>query len=244
MVYVVADEQDYHFKVLFEIMKRLGAPYADGMHHLSYGMIDLTTGKMKSREGTIVDADDLMETVISEARTNAEERGELDDLTEEQRENIYRQIGLAALKYFIIKVNAKKRMVFNPAESVDVQGDTGPYIQYTVVRTKAVERKAGDVDTSISVNYNNLNDQERAIIGQIYRLNDTISLAAKNFDPSILANYCYDLAKAYHKFYHDHSILKAESPEAKAFRLKLNQAIGKTLTFAMGLLGIEMPERM
>ena len=244
MVYVVADEQDYHFKVLFEIMKRLGAPYAAGMHHLSYGMIDLTTGRMKSREGTIVDADDLMKTVISEARNNAEERGELDDLSAEQRENIYRQIGMAALKYFIIKVNAKKRMVFNPAESVDVQGDTGPYIQYTVVRTKAVERKAGDTDTSISVNYKNLNNQERAIIGQIYRLNDTVAAAAENFDPSILASYCYDLAKAYHKFYHDHSILKAESPEAKAFRLKLNKAIGKTLTFAMGLLGIEMPERM
>ena len=172
------------------------------MHHLSYGMIDLTTGRMKSREGTIVDADDLMATVISEARSNAEERGELDDLTEAQRENIYRQIGLAALKYFIIKVNAKKRMVFNPAESVDVQGDTGPYIQYTVVRTKAVERKAGDYDTSASVNYKNLNDSERSIIGQIYRLNETVEMAAKNFDPSILANYCYDLAKAYHKFYH------------------------------------------
>jgi len=244
MVYVVADEQDYHFKVLFEIMKRLGAPYAEGMHHLSYGMIDLTTGKMKSREGTIVDADDLMETVISEARANGEERGELDDLSKEQREEIYRKIGLAALKYFIIKVNAKKRMVFNPAESVDVQGDTGPYIQYTVVRSKSVQRKAGDYDTSGSVNYQNLNDQERSIIGQIYRLNETIKMAADNFDPSILANYCYDLAKSYHKFFHDHSILKAETEEAKAFRIKLNYAIGKTLTFAMGLLGIEMPERM
>ena len=244
MVYVVADEQDYHFKVLFEIMKRLSAPYAAGMYHLSYGMIDLTTGKMKSREGTIVDADDLMETVISEARNNGEERGELEDLSKEEREDIYRKIGLAALKYFIIKVNAKKRMVFNPAESVDVQGDTGPYIQYTVVRSKSVQRKAGDFDTSASVNYKNLNDSERSIIGQIYRLNETIELAAKNFDPSILANYCYDLAKSYHKFFHDHSILKAETEEAKAFRLKLNQAIGKTLTFAMGLLGIEMPERM
>ncbi len=244
MVYVVADEQNYHFKVLFEIMKRMGASYAEGLHHLSYGMIDLTTGKMKSREGTIVDADDLMKDVIDAARANAVERGELDGLTHEEKEDIFRKIGLAALKFFIIKVNAKKRMVFDPAKSVDLQGDTGPYIQNAYVRIQSVLRKAGEVDTSIAKEYKTLGETERDLISQVFRLDDVVQLAADNYDPSFIANYCYDLAKTYHKFYHDFRIINAESPEAKAFRIQLCQVIGKTIAFGMDLLGIEMPEKM
>ena len=244
MVYVVADEQNYHFKVLFEIMKRMGASYADGLHHLSYGMIDLTTGKMKSREGTIVDADDLMKEVVDAARANAVERGELDGLTHEEKEDIFRKIGLAALKFFIIKVNAKKRMVFDPAKSVDLQGDTGPYIQNAYVRIQSVLRKAGEVDTSIAKGYAKLGDTEKDLISQVYRIDDVVKLAADNFDPSFIANYCYDLAKTYHKFYHDFRIISAESPEAKAFRIQLSQVVGKVIAFGMDLLGIEMPEKM
>ena len=244
MGYVVADEQNYHFKVLFEIMKRMGVSYADGLFHLSYGMIDLTTGKMKSREGTIVDADDLMKEVIDAARANAVERGDLADLTEAEKEEIFRKIGLAALKFFIIKVNAQKRMVFDPEKSVDLQGDTGPYIQNAYVRIQSVLRKAGEVDVSIAKNYQSLQKTERDLVGQIYRLDDMVKLAADNFDPSFLASYCYDLAKNYHRFYHDCRIIKAESEEAKAFRIQLSEVVGKVIGFGMELLGIEMPERM
>jgi len=244
MVYVVADEQNYHFKVLFEIMKRLGASYADGLYHLSYGMIDLTTGKMKSREGTIVDADDLMKQVIDAARANAMERGDLEGVSNEEKEEIFRKIGLAALKFFIIKVNPQKRMVFDPEKSVDLQGDTGPYIQYAYVRIKSVLRKAGDVDTSIAKGYTTLGGSERDLVSQVYRLDEVVQQAADNFDPSVLANYVYDLAKTYHKFNHDFRIINAETPEAKAFRIQLCQVIGNVIEFVMDLLGIEMPERM
>lgn len=244
MVYVVADEQNYHFKVLFEIMKRMGESFADGLHHLSYGMIDLTTGKMKSREGTIVDADDLMKDVIQAAKENAIEKGELTELSEAEQNDIYRKIGLAALKFFIIKVNAKKRMVFNPAESVDLQGNTGPYIQYAFVRINSVLKKAGEIDTSIAKNYTSMGNTERDLISQIFRLEEVVQLAADNFDPSFIANYCYDMAKTYHKFNHDHRIINAETPEAKAFRIQLCQVVGNVLEYGMDLLGIEMPERM
>ncbi|MEM6963867.1 MAG: arginine--tRNA ligase [Bacteroidota bacterium] len=244
MVYVVADEQNYHFKVLFEIMKRMGASYADGMFHLSYGMIDLTTGKMKSREGTIVDADDLMKEVIDAARSNAIERGDLEGLSEEAKEAIFRKIGLAALKFFIIKVNPQKRMVFDPEKSVDLQGDTGPYIQYAYVRIQSILRKAGDVDTSIGKNYAALGSSEKDLVGLVYRLDEVVQQAATNFDPSVLANYVYDVAKIYHKFNHDHRIINAESPEAKAFRIQLCQVVGDVIAYVMDLLGIEMPERM
>jgi arginyl-tRNA synthetase len=244
MVYVVADEQNYHFKVLFEIMKRMGASYADGLFHLSYGMIDLTTGKMKSREGTIVDADDLMKEVIEAARANAIEKGGLEGLDEATKDDIYRKIGLAALKFFIIKVNAKKRMIFNPEESVDLQGNTGPYIQYAFVRIQSVLKKAGDVDTSNASKYTDLGPTEKELIGQIYRLDEVVKMSADQFDPSFLAAYCYDMAKTYHRFNHDHRIINAESEEAKAFRIRLCEVTGKVLKFGMELLGIEMPERM
>ena len=244
MVYVVADEQNYHFKVLFEIMKRAGAKYANGMYHLSYGMIDLTTGKMKSREGTIVDADDLMKEVIDAARSNAIERGELEGLTEAEKEEVFRKIGLAALKFFIIKVNPQRRMVFDPEKSVDLQGDTGPYIQNAFVRIQSVLRKAGEVDTSVGKNYLELGGSEKLLINLVYRLDEVVQQAADNFDPSVLANYAFDLAKTYHKFYHDFRILNAESPEAKAFRIELCKVVGKVIEFVMDLLGIEMPEKM
>lgn len=244
MVYVVADEQNYHFQVLFEILKKLGEPYAAGMYHLNYGMVDLPTGKMKSREGTVVDADDLMNEVIEEARQASRERATTSELSAEEQETIIRQIGMAALKYFIIKVNPRKRMTFDPKESVDMQGQTGPYIQNAYVRTQAVHRKAGKRDLSPAQQQQNLVDGEKEMIGQLYRFPAIVQEAAENYDPSLVANYCYDLAKSFHKFWHDHSILSAESEEIIAFRLALCSAVGNTLKTAMGLLGIEMPQRM
>lgn len=243
MVYVVADEQNYHFQVLFETMKRLGEPYADGLYHLSYGMVDLPTGKMKSREGTVVDADDLMAEVISEARKNAEERGEIIELSPEAREAIIQKIGMAALKFFIIKVQPKKRMIFDPKESVDMQGQTGPYVQNAYVRIQSILRKAGELPTEIT-DYTKLQAAEKEMINKLYAYPNTIAIAAQNYDPSEIANYCYDLAKSFHKFYHDFSILRAESEGAKQFRLLLSKATANVLESGMKLLGIEMPERM
>ena len=246
MVYTVADEQNYHFKVLFEILKRLGEPYAENMHHLSYGMVDLTTGKMKSREGTVVDADDLMKDVIVAARANAKERGELEDASQEERDEIYRRIGMAALKFFILKVGPRKRMTFDPNESVDLQGQTGPYVQNAYVRIQSVMRKADldQVDLSIASNYGEIAGQEKELLNMLFQYPELVQSAARDYDPSIIAMYCYNLAKGFHKFYHDHSILKAESEEAKAFRLQLSLFVGNVLRSGMDLLGIEMPERM
>lgn len=247
MVYVVADEQNYHFQVLFEILKRLGEPYAAGLHHLSYGMVDLPSGKMKSREGTVVDADDLISEVINEAREASKERGEIAELDKAAQEDILRKIGLAALKFHIIKVGPQKRMVFDPKESVDLQGQTGPYIQNAYVRILSVIRKAGNWKSEIgnlTDEYNQIQLQEKELIAQLYRFPATIETAATNYDPSEIANYCYDLAKGFHKFYTDLSILKAETDQAKAFRLQLCAAVANTLKNGMELLGIEMPERM
>ncbi|MEL6357783.1 MAG: arginine--tRNA ligase, partial [Bacteroidota bacterium] len=244
MVYVVADEQNYHFQVLFEILKRLEEPYAEGLYHLNYGMVDLPTGRMKSREGTVVDADDLMDEVIKEARLASEERETTSELSHEEREEIIRSIGLAALKFFIVKVNPKKRMVFDPKESVDMQGQTGPYVQNAYVRTRAVHRKAGERDLSIAANYTDLQEGETSLISQLYDFPGIVQEAAENYDPSIIANYCYELAKAFHKFWHDYSILNAETEAAVAFRLALCTGVGNVLNTGMNLLGIEMPERM
>jgi len=244
MVYVVADEQNYHFQVLFETLKKLGEPYAEGLHHLSYGMVDLPTGKMKSREGTVVDADDLMDEVIQEASLNSQERGTLDELDSTARATIIRQIGLAALKFFIIKVNPQKRMTFNPKESVDMQGQTGPYVQNAYVRIRSVLRKAGAQDWSAAHTYESLAEQEKVLIGQLFDFPATIAAAADAYDPSSVANYCYNLAKGFHKFYTDYSILNAESEAAKAFRIQLSKSIAHTLKMGMDLLGIEMPEKM
>ena len=244
MIYVVADEQNYHFQVLFEIAKKLKVPYAEGLHHLSYGMVDLPTGKMKSREGTVVDADDLISEVVLEARKNSEERGVLADLTDAERSEIIRKIGLAALKYFIIKVQPQKRMTFDPKESVDMQGQTGPYIQNAFVRIQSVLRKAGDFDATIAGNYFEFVLEEREIIQQLYQYPSVIEESALQYDPSAIANYAYALAKNYHRFYHEHSILKADDLAVRSFRLCMSKAVGSVLNHSMNLLGIEMPEKM
>jgi arginyl-tRNA synthetase len=244
MIYVVADEQNYHFQVLFETLKRLQAPYAEGLYHLSYGMVDLPTGKMKSREGTVVDADDLVAEVIAEARLNTLERDTITSLPAEEQEAIIRQIALAALKFFIIKVHPRKRMIFDPKESVDLQGQTGPYIQNAYVRVRSVLRKGGEQDLAPAVEYAQLETLEKEIVGQLYAFPEVIRQAASEYDPSAVANYCYDLAKAYHRFYHDYSILNADSAPARAFRLQLSQAVANVLKHGMELLGVEMPERM
>jgi arginyl-tRNA synthetase len=244
MIYVVADEQNYHFQVLFEIAKKLKVPYAEGLHHLSYGMVDLPTGKMKSREGTVVDADDLIAEVVLEARKNSEERGVLADLTDAERSEIIRKIGLAALKYFIIKVQPQKRMTFDPKESVDMQGQTGPYIQNAFVRIQSVLRKAGDFDANIAENYLEFVLEEREIIQQLYQYPSVIEESALQYDPSAIANYAYALAKNYHRFYHEHSILKADDLAVRSFRLCMSKAVGSVLNHSMNLLGIEMPEKM
>jgi arginyl-tRNA synthetase len=244
MIYVVADEQDYHFKVLFEIMKKLKAPFADGLYHLSYGMVDLPSGRMKSREGTVVDADDLIAEVIGAVKSAAQERGELVDLTEEERSEIYRKIGLAALKFFILKVNPKKRMIFNPEESVDMQGQTGPYIQNAYVRIQSIKRRIAGEVTADSTQYTKLDPTEIEIIKMLIDYEQQIEQAAAEYDPSGIATYSYELAKRFHKFYHDVRVIKAESAEAKSFRLVLSDMVSRVLGHSMDLLGIEMPERM
>lgn len=245
MIYVVADEQDYHFQVLFEILKHLGAEYADGLYHLSYGMVDLPSGKMKSREGTVVDADDLIAEVIGEARASSEERGELADLDEMAREEIYRKVGLAALKFFILKVAPKKRMVFDPKESVDMQGQTGPYIQNAYVRIQSIFRKGEGIEAIHSFdNYENIQPAEKELIAAMVEYPAAIEKAAMTYEPSIVANFAYDLARKYHRFYHDHRVLTAETEAAKGFRMALSKAVGRIMFDAMDLLGIEMPERM
>jgi len=244
MVYVVGDEQNYHFKVLFTILGMLGEPYADNLHHLSYGMVDLPHGRMKSREGTVVDADDLVQEVIAEAKKANDERGEIDELSAEEQADTLRKIGMSALKYFIIKVNPQKRMTFNPAESVDMQGQTGPYIQNAYVRIQSILRKSADYTESDYSTYNTLEPMEKSLMRSLGEFKDILAVAAENLDPSMIANYSYDLGKDYHKFYHDVRILKAESEAAKCFRLQLSRTVAVVLRDAMNMLGIEMPERM
>lgn len=245
MVYTVADEQDYHFKVLFEILRRLHEPYAEGLHHLSYGMVDLPTGKMKSREGTVVDADDLIAEVIEEARNMSSDRGEITALPKVEQEEILRKIGMAALKFFIIKVQPKKRMIFDPKESVDMQGQTGPYIQNAYVRIQSIKRKMTlDMPSGDWMKYNQLQEPEKALVKHLLTYPTIVKEAGDQFDPSAIANFSYQLAKDFHRFYHDVRILNAETEEAKAFRSQLCEQVGKVLFSAFDLLGIEMPERM
>jgi arginyl-tRNA synthetase len=245
MVYTVADEQNYHFKVLFEILKRMGEPFANGLHHLSYGMVELPEGKMKSREGTVVDADDLVKTVVEEAFDNIKDRGELLDLPKDELNEIVRRIGVAALKYHIIKVQPKKWMTFDPKESLDLQGQTGPYIQYSFVRIKGILKRAEQegLDLSKSSSYGQLEAVERELILALYQYPELIKQAAEELDPSLIANYCYTLAKLFSKFWHDLQIFK-ENEETKVFRLQLSKLVGIVLRNGMDLIGIEMPERM
>ncbi|MBU6341391.1 MAG: arginine--tRNA ligase [Bacteroidetes bacterium] len=243
MVYVVADEQNYHFSVLFEILKRLQEPYAAGLYHLSYGLVELPTGRMKTREGTVVDADDLISEVRRLALEGLSERG---DTTEAAQLETAHKVGMAALKYFIIKVHPHKKMIFNPEESVDLQGQTGPYIQYSYVRINSLMQRVQreQIDTACATDYTGLNAAEKELLVAVQDYPDVIRQAADNYDPSLVANYCYNLAKNFHRFWHDVSIFNAETPEARAFRLELSRAIGLVLKSGMRLLGIEMPERM
>jgi len=246
VVYVVADEQNYHFAVLFEILKRLEEPYAAGLYHLSYGLVELPTGRMKTREGTVVDADDLMQEVVSIAREQARERGEVDQFSVEEREGILKKVGLGALKFFIIKVHPKKKMIFNPEESMDMQGQTGPYIQYSYVRINGLLQRVAreGVDLTPAAQYTDIQPQEKELLKALHEYPQLIQTAAAEYDPSLIANYCYSLAKSYHKFWHDLSIFNADAADARAFRLELSRAVGTVLNSAMSLLGIEMPERM
>ncbi|MBK8820909.1 MAG: arginine--tRNA ligase [Saprospiraceae bacterium] len=245
MIYTVADEQDYHFKVLFEIAKRLGEPFADGLFHLSYGMVDLPTGKMKSREGTVVDADDLIAEVISEAKLNAGERGELAHMTVEEQENIFYKIGLGAIKFFIIKVQPQKRMIFDPKESVDMQGATGPYIQNAFVIIQSLFRKSDSATQNKTFMLpETLNEGEKTLIQLLMSFPEVISNAAKQYEPSGVANYAYTLAKEFHKYYHETRILSAETASLIDFRLSLSKEVANALQTSLNLLGIEMPDRM
>lgn len=241
-IYIVADEQDYHFKVLFETVNKLKEPYAGSLYHCSYGMVDLPTGKMKSREGTVVDADDLIEEVIQEATTMAEERGEIASLLPEQRNKICTDIALAALKYFILKVSYKKRMIFDPKESVDMQGHTGPYIVNAYVRIKSILRKSMcDDDTPRPIK---IERAERNLIRSMGSYNKILFESAETFDPAHLSNYLYQLAKDFHKYYHDYRILNAETTELKNFRLMISENVSKIILHGMNCLGISLPERM
>jgi arginyl-tRNA synthetase len=242
---VVADEQNYHFQVLFEIMKKLGDSYANGLFHLSYGMVELPTGRMKSREGTVVDADDLVAEVIAEAAKEVVNRNSvIAAMPDTQRFINTRNIGVGAMKYNLIKVNPKKKMVFDPTEAVDFEGDTGPYIQYAYVRSSGVVRDATDIKFSEKATDIELNPQEKELIGKLYTYDATIKEAAESYDPSVIAAFSMDLAKAYNRFWYHCPILKSEDEAVKRFRLQLSKLTAHTLQHSMGLLGIDMPERM
>ncbi|MBP7273194.1 MAG: arginine--tRNA ligase [Saprospiraceae bacterium] len=244
-IFVVADEQNYHFQVLFEILKKLGEPYADEFYHLSYGMVELPTGKMKSREGNVVDADDLVQEVIRQATNEATMRAGLTDISESEQQAIFRKIGLGALKYHILKVNPKKKMIFIPEESVDMEGHTGPYIQNAYVRIQSILRKVENENSiSYQYDYKTLEATEKDLIQTMYQYNDVIVQAADEFDPSYIADIAYRLAKQFHKFYHDLQILRAATENTRNFRLHLCTAVAAMLQHSMYLLGIEMPDKM
>jgi len=247
MVYTVGNEQDYHFKVLFLILKKLGFSWAEQLHHLSYGMVDLPSGKMKSREGTVVDADDLMVDMTSTARELSEELGKLEEYSSEEKLELYKMVGLGALKYYILKVDPKKRILFNPAESVDFQGNTGPFIQYTYARIQSILRKANDTGVLLSDAVENsfeLHQKEKELIKQLQLFPDTIQLAAANFSPALVANYVYDLVKEFNSFYQQVSILGESDEKKKSFRVQLSKKVGEVIESGFGLLGIDVPERM
>ena len=247
MIYVVGNEQNYHFQVLSILLDKLGFEWGKGLVHFSYGMVELPEGKMKSREGTVVDADDLMEAMIETAKETSAELGKLDGLTQEEADNIARIVGLGALKYFILKVDARKNMTFNPKESIDFNGNTGPFIQYTYARIQSVLRKAaeaGIVIPEIIPAGLELSAKEEGLIQMLADFKSVVKQAGSDYNPSIIANYAYDLVKEYNQFYHDFSILREENEALKVFRLALSANVGKIVKTAMGLLGIEVPERM
>ena len=241
--YVVGNEQNYHFQVLSLLLKKLGYSWSEALYHYSYGMVELPEGKMKSREGTVVDADDLIAGMIETAKETSEELGKLGDYSEKEKSDIYRKVGLGALKYYILKVDPKKNMMFNPAESIDFNGNTGPFIQYTCARINSVLRKADTIknvaDTTLDTN-----TREQTLIISLSKYKLLVKEAADTLSPSMIANYSYDLARDFNQFYHDFSILKEENIELRNLRLILCRLCGEVLEHGMGLLGIEMPERM
>ncbi|MBS7155719.1 MAG: arginine--tRNA ligase [Sanguibacteroides justesenii] len=245
-IYVVGNEQNYHFQVLSLVCKKLGFDWADKIKHLSYGMVELPEGKMKSREGTVVDADDLIEEMIHTARTTSEELGKLDGYTKEEAEDVYRKVALGALKYFILKVDPKKTMMFNPKESIDFNGNTGPFIQYTYTRIKSVLRKAEEAGVKIVPGdiHTALTEKEQNLVKLIAKLPAVVKEAGDNYSPALIGNYAYELAKEFNQFYHDYSILKEENEQVRNLRLLLAQQCSVAIQNAMGMLGIEMPERM
>ena len=247
MVYTVGNEQDYHFKVLFLILKKLGYSWADQLYHLSYGMVDLPSGKMKSREGTVVDADDLMEEMSRTAEKISQELGKLEGYSEEEKEALYRIIGLGALKYYILKVDPKKRILFNPEESVDFQGNTGPFVQYTYARIQSILRKAApdEAGSELSVNKDlELHPKEKELLKQLFLFPETIQVAANQYSPALIANYTYDLVKEFNSFYQQVSILGEADTDKRIFRIQLTRKLGEVIASAFLLLGIQVPERM
>ncbi len=254
LIYVVGNEQDYHFKVLFIILKKLGFTWAEGLHHLSYGMVDLPSGKMKSREGTVVDADDLMQEVVDEARKAGEELSKLDEFSEEEKSALYEMIGLAALKYYLLKVDPKKRMLFDPAASIDLQGHTGPFIQYTYARIKSLLRKAVELSVGssqlsvasgpLTIDNHQLLPEERAVIKFLHQFPAVLNEAATKLEPSTIANHTYELVKAYNSFYQSVPVMKEEDPDKQRSRLVLSATVATVTKKAMWCLGIGVPERM
>lgn len=250
MVYTVGNEQDYHFKVLFLILKKLGFEWAENLYHLSYGMVDLPSGKMKSREGTVVDADDLIDDMAKTAEEISEELGKLDGYTKQEKQELYKTIGLGALKYYILKVDPKKRILFNPKESIDFQGNTGPFIQYTYARIQSILRKAdlkADAIPSAPDSYRDevsLHEKERELIKQLQLFPEVIQNAAEQHSPALIANYTYDLVKEFNSFYQNVSILGAKKEEEKQFRVQLSRVVAVTIKNAFSLLGINVPNRM
>lgn len=243
MVYTVGNEQEYHFKVLFLILKKLGFEWAENLYHLSYGMVDLPSGKMKSREGTVVDADDLMLEMTKTAEIISDELGKLEDYTLTEKQELYKMIGLGALKYFILKVDARKRILFNPKESIDFQGNTGPFIQYTYARIQSILRQA-NFNSSTKVSTPALHFKEKEVIKQLQEFPEVITAAAAAHNPALIANYTYNLVKVFNSFYQNVSILGAASETEKQFRIQLSKTVGNTIKNAFSLLGITVPKRM
>ena len=247
MIYVVGNEQNYHFQVLSILLDKLGFEWGKSLVHFSYGMVELPNGKMKSREGTVVDADDLIAGMIAQARQTVEEAGKFDDMTEEEKAEVARIVGMGALKYFLLKVDARKNMLFNPEESIDFNGNTGPFIQYTYARIRSILRKAADAGIRLPEKLSpavGLSVKEEEIVQHIADFAAVVRQAGTEYQPAAVANYCYELVKEYNQFYHDFSILRETDPDKQAFRLVLSLNVAKIVRLGMGLLGIEMPERM
>lgn len=243
-IYVVGNEQDYHFKVLFLILKKLGRPWADGLHHLSYGMVDLPSGKMKSREGTVVDADDLMDEMIEAAKIKTEELGKTDGMSDTEKSNLYRMLGMGALKFYLLKVDPQKRMLFNPEESIDLQGDTGPFVQYTFARIKSMFRAADSAELNVNVNVEEAKESEIALMKVLMNYQSVVLKASQSYSPSLIVAYALDVAKAFNRVYNDVSFLREPNEIIRKHRLRLAALTAETIHQLMLMLGIECPERM